>query len=579
VSDNVPPSSPPLGPPPSGPPPGAEYLEQGRGEPVPSGPRGSARKRVLIGGGSLLGIAVLAGGAFGAYWFLSSGPQPAEALPDSTLAYVSIDLDPSGAQKIEALRTLKKFPAFKDELDFDTTDDVRQRLFEQFQEGLDCPDLDYADDIEPWLGDRAALAAVDIGEDTPAPVFVLQVKDADQAETGLTAIKDCATATSGDDAGGWAINGDWAIVAETNDIAATVADDADQASLADDATYQKWTDAAGDRGIVTMYAAPAAGQFLADAVGTLGDPFGILGGSSGCAVASSSSDGGDVYEDTCSPIDPSRLLGSGLPPLGALTERLADFKGAAATVRFDNGALELELAGDSGISQTSAFAGARAADVLATLPDDTAAAVGAGFADGWFDAVLEQVSAIAPDGSTVDDLIAQLESDTGLDLPADAETLAGEAAALSIGSDLDPEVFFNSSDGSGVPVAVKVKGDATAIKDVLAKIRATMSDADAAFLDADSDGDLVAIGPDADYRAQVLANGDLGSSDVFKDVVREADRADAIVYVNFDAGDWLLNLVAGDEVAADNLEPLSGAGLSTWTDGDVTHAVLRVTTN
>jgi hypothetical protein len=205
----------------------------------------------------MLGLAVVVGGAFGAYWYLSSGPQPAEALPDTTIAYVSIDLDPSGAQKIEALRTLKKFPALADQLDFNTDDDIRQRLFEEFRADLDCPGLDYGDDISPWLGDRAALAAVDIGETDPAAVFVLQVQDADDADAGLSKIRDCSSVG----AGGWAINGDWAVVAETDDIAKTVSDSAEAASLADDDDYQKWTTAAGDQGIVTMYAAPAAGRW------------------------------------------------------------------------------------------------------------------------------------------------------------------------------------------------------------------------------------------------------------------------------------------------------------------------------
>jgi hypothetical protein len=184
------------------------------------------------------------------------------------------------------------------------------------------------------------------------------------------------------------------------------------------------------------------------------------------------------------------------------------------------------------------------------------------------------------DGSqSVDDLIAELESESGLDLPEDAETLAGDAAALSVGSDFDPEVFFNSTDGSGVPVGVKVKGDADAIEAVLAKIRGTLDAGEASFLDSDSEGDMVAIGPDADYRGQVLADGDLGGSDVFRDVVPDADRADAIVYVNFDAGDWLVNLASGDQEAEDNLTPLAGAGLSGWTDDEVSHLVLRITTN
>ncbi len=142
------------------------------------------------------------GAAAAAVWWSSTGAQPAEALPDSTLGYASIDLDPSGEQKVEALKILKKFPAFNDEIDLDTDDDIRQKMFEEFDLGEACDGLDYEDDIEPWLGDRAAVAAVDTGEDTPVAAFVLQVKDEGAAEDGLAKIKDCA-GESGDEGGGW----------------------------------------------------------------------------------------------------------------------------------------------------------------------------------------------------------------------------------------------------------------------------------------------------------------------------------------------------------------------------------------
>jgi hypothetical protein len=204
--------------------------------------------------------------------------------------------------------------------------------------------------------------------------------------------------------------------------------------------------------------------------------------------------------------------------------------------------------------------------------------VGVGFADGWFGDLVDAVASQSDGSTSAAELIAQMESDTGLDLPADAETLAGDSAALSFGSDFDVEVI-NSGDWSDLPIALAVKGDADAIQAVLAKIQPTLGPWAGTFLDADTDGDLVVVGPQAPYRDQVLAHGDLGDSAVFKDVVREADRADAIGFVNFDTGDWLLNLANGDDRLAQNLEPLSGAGISSWTDDTASHTVLRITTN
>ena len=255
-------------PPPEGPQGGPEYLERGSGYPLPPGAtRRRNRKPLLIAGGAVA-LGLVGGGVWAATALLGTGAQPAEALPASTLGYASIDLDPSAAQKVEAFQMLRKFPAIKDELGLASGDDLRKKLFDEIQAEAGCPDLGYRVDIEPWIGDRAAVAAVDTGADVPTPVLVLQVTDADKADAGLGKIRSCATsAAGGSDIGGWAIRDGWAVIAETDELATTVADDAAESSLADDGDYQPWSDEVGDAGIVHLYAAPAAGQYLADNLG------------------------------------------------------------------------------------------------------------------------------------------------------------------------------------------------------------------------------------------------------------------------------------------------------------------------
>ncbi len=252
-------------PPPAGPG-GPEYLDQAGGEPVgPTGEGGGrgARRTALVAGGAVVGLGLLGGGVWAAMSFFATGSQPAEALPASTVGYASVDLDPSGGQKIEAFRMMQKFPAIDKELGgVDADDDILERVFSE----SDCEGLDYADDVKPWLGYRFAVAAVDLGEDTPAPVGVLQVSDADAAEDGLAQLAKC----SGGESMGWVVEGDWAIVAETDDIAQQVVDATGEGTLADDETYQDWSDEVGDAGIMSMYAAPEAGKFLAELVGQMG---------------------------------------------------------------------------------------------------------------------------------------------------------------------------------------------------------------------------------------------------------------------------------------------------------------------
>ena len=78
---------------------------------------------------------------------------------------------------------------------------------------------------------------------------------------------------------------------------------------------------------------------------------------------------------------------------------------------------------------------------------------------------------------------------------------------------------------------------------------------------------------------ELLEDGGLGDTDAFQNVVREAEQASAIFYVNFDAGDWLTSLAEGDQEMTDNLEPLQGLGFSTWTTDEGAHAIFRLTTD
>ena len=559
-----------------------EYLESGSGRPIDAQPAGAgggrrARKGLLIGAG-VAALALVGAGAWAAVSFFATGSQPAEALPADTLGYVAVDLDPSGGQKIEALRTLNKFPAFEDEVGLDTDDDILEALFEEFQGGLGCDDLDYEKDVEPWLGDRAAAAAVDTGDDQPSPVFVLQVKDADKAADGLDAIADCA----GEEIGS-SIDGDWAILAETDAIAEEVADEAAQGSLADDEDFTRWTDEAGDSGIVTMYAAPALGDYLAEHADEMfGFPFGMVSGMAGmeCMASSSSEDGLDGSVEECNPLNPDVPADESLVS-DELKQKLTDFQGLAGVLRFDDGAIELEFAADAKVAGSSLLESDAGGDTISTLPEDTAVAIGVGFADGWLRDLLEVAGPAIGGTDDLDAMLDDLEAETGLTLPDDIETLFGDSAALAVSSDVDPESFFESSDGSDVPIALKVDGDPDEIEAVLEKLRAQFPDDETIVFGSDSEGGTIVIGPNADYREQVLEDGDLGGNDVFEDVVREIDDASVVLFVNVDEIEGAIADAIGDsdDEFLDNVKPISGFGISGWVDDDVSHSVVRLTTD
>lgn len=528
---------------------------------TPSGRR-SRRTAWLVGGG-VVGLLVVGGGAWAAMSFFQQGSQPAEALPSTTVAYASIDLDPSGSQKIDAFKTLDKFPAFKDQVGIHSVDDVRKKLGDELIKSLGCDGLTFDHDIDPWLGSRAAVAAVDTGGAKPVPVSVVQVTDDGKAQDELKKLVAC-----GDSQGDvfYDVHDGWAVFAQSQKTVDEVVSETDHASLADDSTYQRWTKAVGDSGVVNMYAAPAAGDYLAHQLGDLENSFGVLPLPMTVTQSATSSAQSTAYHSTLTVSDS-----------GAFDQVLKDFQGAAATIRFTGDGLELATASDPALSQggsTSDQGGA----VVQALPDDTAAALGIGLKQGWVTRIADSFASFSGSKSG-QELLDQLGQESGLDLPGDVETLLGSSTALSISKDFDYEAAAMSDDGTGVPVAVTVKGDPAAIEKVLTKLRA-QAHGSAATLGSDSSGDLVAIGPTAAYRQQILAGGHLGDTDAFRAVVPDAGHASLVLYVDLDNLDKVVSqLSAGDQQVADNLKPLQAFGFSMWTDGDVARTSLKLSTN
>ncbi len=160
--------------------------------------RGRGGKGLAIGISAALVVGLLGGGAVFAYSKLSGGgPQPEEALPASTVAFMKVDLNPSAGQKVDGFRFARKFPELRKQLEgLDENGDLREEVFKAIQKSGDATDLDYEKDIKPWLGDRMAVAAVkDDGGSGPIPVFALAITDQDKAKEGLDKITRAGAAT------------------------------------------------------------------------------------------------------------------------------------------------------------------------------------------------------------------------------------------------------------------------------------------------------------------------------------------------------------------------------------------------
>jgi hypothetical protein len=117
--------------------------------------------------------AMVAGGLTVSSFLSGGGTQPEDVLPANALGFVKVDLNPSAGQKLNALRLMRKFPEIKDH-----GDDLKATLVESLLEDADLG-LTYKADIEPWLGDRAAIAFVpsDTNDEGVAPLIALEFTD------------------------------------------------------------------------------------------------------------------------------------------------------------------------------------------------------------------------------------------------------------------------------------------------------------------------------------------------------------------------------------------------------------------
>ena len=122
--------------------------------------------------------AIGVGAAFAAGALGGGGRSRTRSCRPPRSPYVSVDLDPSLGQKVDALRFLRKFPSAKASLG--STDDIRQWFFDQAtKDDPTLSELSYDQDVKPWIGDRFGVAVLPAGKagESPNAVVVLQVSD------------------------------------------------------------------------------------------------------------------------------------------------------------------------------------------------------------------------------------------------------------------------------------------------------------------------------------------------------------------------------------------------------------------
>ncbi|WGL53874.1 DUF3352 domain-containing protein [Nocardioides sp. BP30] len=560
-------------------------------------PKGDRRGRTwwYVGAGAVAAIALVAGGTVFAASHIgkSHDPGPAAGLPSDTLAYAAIDLDPSAGQKIAAIQALRKFPGFTQGHALDPSSDLR-KLFVQDQLAGDGCNVDWGKDVEPWLGNDIGAAVVP-GADggTPQPVTLFAVTDESAAKKDLPKLLGCDNS----DPYGLSIADGWAVIGKSNAVATSVSTAAKSASLADTSDFKTWVDRTGTPGVATFFASKDAGRTLARYVdhlssGLLLAPASASGFSTAgytAAARSAASDddpldpfGGSGGADPFSALQavcPLAGANGGLAPdssqLKQQEQALSKLQGGAATLRFAHSGFEVESATPATDADT-----AGAGDTgLATLPADTAVALGGGTdpqaVATWFTAFTQGIAQGC--GSSADKVTRGLTQLTGLALPGDLETLFGKGVTLAVSGSVDPDALSDSTDPTGLAAGIKVQGDPQQIAAVLDKLKLPGA---GQFLGTTSGDGVVAVGPDPAYRAELAKKGSLGKSTAFTDVIPHADTASAAAFVSFDHLRTILDSDAAG-VSADaraNLRHLRAFGESSWTDGGIVHGLMRLST-
>ena len=523
----------------SGPGGSGEMLPPGGGRPPR---RAAARSTKALVIASVLAL-VVGGGAFAFYKtdplnLFASGPQAAEAVPADALFYFGVDLDPSASQKVNALRFLNHFPAFKDASGVDNERaDVRRTIFSRAIEESDCSGLSYADDVEPWIGSRFAFAGMPSeGDDQqPEAVVVVEVTDSNAAEKGLKKVGACGTGEFG-----LAFQGDYAVLAETQQLADRYADAAGEKSLADDSDFSADMDSLGELGVATGWA------------------------------------------DIKSAID---TFGPSLPPdsLTGLDLLRSTYQRGAVTIRFSADSAEVvsSVYGDTPDID-------HGDNEIVDLPASTVFAFSEAGGDQRLEASWDAIkSAMESSGGDFEGQIAEFEAETGLNVPEDLQTVLGDNLMFALDSEGLTADVFADEDVSAVDMGAKFTNDPDDLNSIYDKLLPLIEDevgGDVPVKKQDTDDGIV-LATNDEY-ADRLADGSgdtLGDSDAFTSVVDDAEGQEFVLFFNWDAVEGAALEAAEREGAPpeliDNLRPLQAVAVTSDADDDYVKGSFVVSVN
>ncbi|MCW2831491.1 MAG: hypothetical protein JWP31_2183 [Aeromicrobium sp.] len=511
MTGQTPPPPPPPGPPapPAGPPAPASPATT-----APAAGGGKRRGKTWVIGGVVAAI-VIAGGAAGSWAVFTKlsggGPQPHDALPDSVIAYARVDVDPSASQKIEIFQLIREFPDVAKELGIkDDNQDLRELLFDEVE---DQCDVTYEDDVEPWLGERVGVALDDDGE---TPLVAVQYTDKDKAEDGITSLIDCA---GGGDLGedpGVAFNDDqkYVIVSLSQDAADDAVADGKDSPLAADKTFAQDMEDLGDQGVFSAWV-------------NLDEVKKIPAIESGLGELQVDSD--EIVGDTRSVAVTFRAADSSLELAGITHhhDKLPEMKASGADKLPESTVAAASFSG--GGEQADTYWNELVKGIQSTEDAFTDPFCADYDADGVDDYCDEP-------GPTFEEQVTSFEDETGLELPADLQTLLGDNLTVALGSAglENIEEIFSADTPAGLAeldFGIKLTGDQDDAGDLVKRVADYLNNEDFELETAETDDGAV-LATSKKAAAELSTDGSLGDQKAFTRVIPDADQATGVFFVD-----------------------------------------------
>lgn len=510
---------------------------------MPEQPR--RRRGVLVAVLATVVVLLVPGGVFAWRALDGGGPQPHDVLPADAIGYLRLDMDPSAGQKVEAFQFLRKFPVFRDATGITSDDeDVRERLIDEFAEATEC-DIDFATDVEPWIGNRLGFAILPPAEAAePAMALALQASDEAAAESALEKVLGCGGADT--EAIGWTYLDGYMIITDTHANAERYAASAQESSLSDNEEFSTTMDLLGDPGIASAWA-------------------------SGTSLV-------DTFEEQLPSSD--SFAGQAEMPSFADTRELFEefYGGIAMALRFDDSYAEF-----ASVVTGDGYHPPDGGGVRADVPDSTAVLFGFGAGDQYVRDSWELLADSVPEGEGEFDAMTE---QLGLSLPDDLVTAVGDSLVVTLdGQDLDLDTVAQSEDISSLRIGLRVATDPAAAQDLWERVGQAAEQSggslDGLPFETTDDGYVIAFSDD--YRSDLTDGGTLGDSEAFTTAVKDADNAEMVLFANFDTvEDEVIEFLSGEGLSDDQLESLRTLGALGYSaqlhDGHM-ESTLRITAN